>query len=122
MLEPGQDVPHFEVTALDGRPVRYGDVWQRRHLLLIALGPSDDPAGRAYADRLERARADLSAHDTAVVITADAVAGVPVPGILIADRWGEIQHVEQGRPEPDALADWLRFVQQQCPECQGETR
>ena len=27
-----------------------------------------------------------------------------------------------GLPGPDELIEWLRYVQMQCPECQGEAR
>lgn len=77
--------------------------------------------------QLNARMSEPTAHDTAVVFTSAAIGGVPSPGVLIADRWGEIYYVaptvdDPEMPEPDALIEWLRFVQYQCPECQGEAR
>jgi hypothetical protein len=35
-----------------------------------------------------------------------------------------VQQAESNRdlPDADALMEWLRYVQMQCPECQGESR
>ena len=109
-LKPGDLVPHFFVRAIDGREVRYADIWQRQQLLLVCMGPggSEDPP--------------LRAPDTAIVITHDHVRGVPRPGVLIADRWGEIHHVADDIPDSAELLSWLRYVQQRCPECEGEAR
>jgi hypothetical protein len=67
----------------------------------------------------------LTERHTECVITRDVVAGAPSPGIVVADRWGEIVHVARGSqgtplPEPDELLEWIDYVQHQCPECQGE--
>jgi peroxiredoxin len=46
--------------------------------------------------------------------------------LLIADQWGELFLVQSGSPgshdlpSPEEVAEWLRFVAIQCPECQGE--
>ena len=48
--------------------------------------------------------------------------------LLLADQWGEIFLVQAGAegehafPPPEEVAEWLRFVAIQCPECQGEAR
>jgi hypothetical protein len=52
---------------------------------------------------------------------------VPSPGVVVADRWGEVYYVQEADraaalPPPAELIDWLRFVRDECPECQGETR
>jgi hypothetical protein len=125
MLQRGDRVPHFTVTTPGGAAVRYGDIWQHDALLLVSL-PDDAPA-RAYADRLDRRRADVIAHEARYVLTHDVVPGVPQPGLVIADRWGEIYAVFDGPSASDLLAaedviEWLRYVHHECPECQGEAR
>jgi hypothetical protein len=76
---------------------------------------------------LSQRRADVAAHDTRYVLTYDAVSGVPHPGVLIADRWGEIYAVFDGAfasdlPAVDEIVEWLRYIHHECPECQGEAR
>ncbi len=39
MLEARQILPEFSVTTVDGGRFAYGDIWHRRNLVLIALGP-----------------------------------------------------------------------------------
>jgi hypothetical protein len=119
MLEKGAAVPHFEVDDLDGRPVRYTDIWQRRPLVLVTL------AGRAYAaDLAERLAV---APEAALVVTADAVPAVPPHAVVVADRWGEV-YFAAGRatwrdlPAPGEVVEWVAFVERECPECQGEAR
>jgi hypothetical protein len=123
-LRPGEQVPHFVVLDIDGRQVAYGETWQRRNLLLIAAGDDSDVNARVASD-LARHLSEISEHEATAVITRDAIPGLPRPGVLIADRWGEVQFVaagEVGRDAPGAadLVEWLRFVRQRCPECEGE--
>jgi hypothetical protein len=123
MLQPGDSVPHFELTTVDGARVPYQEIWQRKNLLLVSVAgaPGDD-----YPASIARRLGEFAALDTSVVVTRDAVPGVPAPGILIADRWGEIVCISpiggSDRPTPEALMDWLRFIQARCPECEGEAR
>jgi hypothetical protein len=43
--------------------------------------------------------------------------------VLVADRWGEIVCLERARSVAiDDLLGWLEFVEQRCPECEGEAR
>ncbi len=136
-LRPGDQVPHFDIVDLEGRRVRYRDLWQNRNLVLVALADEDSAPARGYRESLRQENAELTANDTTVVVyspraeeggaPANTVPGLPVLGVLIADRWGEIHHVAaaadaSGLPGPPALIEWLRYVQRQCPECQGETR
>jgi hypothetical protein len=112
-------VPHFTVTSLDGRVVTYTSIWQRRNLVLVMLpdeGPDD------YIAQLAANMGELTAHDTACVLTRDTVAPLPRPGVAVADRWGELFHVAAGLPAPPELVEWLRYAQMQCPECRGEAR
>lgn len=125
LLQPGQVVPHFTLTTLDGTRFAYRDIWQQTNLLLVLL--ADDRPSEDYAGRLRARMSDLTAYETACVMSRDDVAGVPRPGIVIADRWGEV-HFATGPdaatelPAADELVESLRYVQMQCPECQGETR
>jgi hypothetical protein len=124
-LEVGQQVPHFSLESLDGSRIAYADIWQRRHLLLVLI-PETEAAG-PYLDLLSPRMDELTAHDTACVISRGSVEGLYGPGLLIADRWGEIQFLAtaggvEELPPPEELLETLRYVQMQCPECQGEAR
>jgi len=126
LLRRGDDVPHVEFRTFDGRTVSYRAIWQHRNLVLIAL-PSGDPAADQYRSGVVTQLDDLRALDAECVITCDAVVGLPAPGVLIADRWGEIVHVTAppdvaGLPAPDEIVEWLEYTQRRCPECEGEAR
>lgn len=119
-LQRGHFVPFFDVEAADRTRRVYRDLWQRRTLLLVSVAPAGVDAAQIAARLRERV-----GDDAEVIVTADAVEGLPRPGVLVADRWGEIVHVAPIDPaaiDVDDLADWVRFVQIQCPECQGEAR
>lgn len=125
MLQPGSLLPHFTLVSLDGTPHAYSDIWQRKNLLLVLL--QDDQASENYAAELRGRMSDLTARDTACIMSREDVAGAPRPGVLVADKWGEVHVVAGddaagGLPTPDELVEWLRYVQMQCPECQGEAK
>ena len=124
-MQPGDLMPFFKISRIDGSAVDYRNIWQRRNLLLV-LVPAGEPKWAAYVAQLSPRASDLAAHDTEFIVTCDRVPGAPSPGIVVADRWGEIFYVgatEAGSlPSPDELIEWLRYVQHQCPECQGEAR
>ena len=111
----------------EGTLVRYEDIWQRKNLLLVSL-PENEPVAAAYVASLSALEMrDLAACDAVVLITATRIEGVPSPGVVVADRWGEVYYVQDADnasslSPPDQLMDWLRFVRNECPECQGETR
>jgi hypothetical protein len=122
MLQRGMQVPFFDVMTTDGRRVEYRSLWQSRNLLLVTVPPH---GGSECTAGLRARMTELMAHDTEVVMTEADVAGLPPPGVLIADRWGDIYFVGRfaaGEPcfDTDAIIEWLRHVQMQCPECQGE--
>jgi hypothetical protein len=127
MLDKGDHIPHFTVTTLDGLPVTYADIWQRRNLVLVCWPPrqADDRSTRYVAalQALVTARRGL---DAVVVATSSEIPGAPCPGMVIADRWGEVQYVAASRiddlPDPADVADWLDYIRIQCPECEGEAR
>jgi hypothetical protein len=119
-------MPMFTITRADGTRVRYENIWQRKNLLLVSL-PADDPASSTYAASLDVLAPDLDACDAVLLVTRERIEGVPSPGVVVADRWGEVYHVKEADraavlPAPGELSDWLRFVRNECPECQGETR
>jgi hypothetical protein len=127
MLAKGDAVPHFDVRDLDGRTVRYADIWQRRQLVLVALPGAADDVGRAYAAHVAARLAAPGAPDTAVVVTADSVPSVPAPAVIVADRWGEVYFAAGGAeardlPAPGEVVEWATFVAHECPECQGEAK
>lgn len=122
MLTRRDRFPHVTVRCIDGTTFEYGDLWQRRHLLLVTL--AGEGADRAedearYIARLNDRHDELQRYETTVVITRDAIAGVPAPAVLIADRWGEIVTVESAPqvaslPEVSDLLDWLRMIAHAC--------
>ena len=127
MLRTGDLVPHFTVTTLSGESFDYSDIWQRKNLVLVLLPHADSAATTKFVDRLTAPMSELTGDDSAWVITRDSVSGVQSPGIVVADRWGEIHHIADGKtvddlPGPDDVIEWLRYVQHQCPECEGESR
>jgi hypothetical protein len=126
MLQTGDLVPHFTVTTFSGESFDYSDIWQRKNLVLVLL-PAESAASTKLVDQLTAHMSELTGDDSACVITRDRVSGVPSPGIVVADRWGEIHHVADGKtvddlPGPDDVIEWLRYVQHQCPECEGEAK
>jgi len=129
-FERGGLLPHVVVRSVDGTTFSYGDIWQRRNLLLIALASeAGPPAGdeSAYITELLARGETFQEYNTEVVITRDAVAGLRSPALLIADRWGEIVAVDHldvtaGLPKVEEIVEWLRFVAHACPECEGEAR
>jgi hypothetical protein len=119
-LQRGHAVPFFEVETAEGARRAYRDVWQRRSLLLVSVAPPGADAAQIAARLRERV-----GEDAEVLVTSDPVEGMPRPGALAADRWGEIVFVAPIDPaavDVEDLAEWVRFVQLQCPECEGEAR
>jgi hypothetical protein len=119
-------VPHFTVRDLDGRTVAYADIWQRRNLVLVSIPPGDS-AAQALAESLRQRAPELDGLAAVLVVTEDALQDLRPGAAVVADRWGEVYFAVEGQPaaelpSADELLDWLRYVQVQCPECQGETR
>jgi hypothetical protein len=126
-VTPHDLLPMFTVrNALDGVMVRYENIWQQRNLVLV-LARKDDLTAAEYTNALIAATSPQDAADTTFVSTSNRIPGLPFPGAVVADRWGEIYYVKTtsqaaGLPTVEDLAEWLRYVRQQCPECQGEAR
>jgi hypothetical protein len=121
----GEQVRHFDVGSVDGPRVEYAGIWQRQNLLLVSLPDAAAPDAAAWLAALAARRPDLDAIDARLVVTTDAIGGVPRPGVVVADRWGEIKFATGAAtvaelPSADELVEWVRFVQCACPECEGE--
>lgn len=120
-------MPMFTATSrADGTPVDYRDVWQRKNLVLVTL-PDDDPTANSYAMSLSTRQPELASGDTRLIVTASRIEGIPAPAVVIADRWGEVYYVKSANsaaelPGPNELMEWVQYVRNECPECQGETR
>jgi len=126
LLQRGHTVPFFDVLTVRNTRARYEELWQRKNLVLVCLPASDDAAD-AYLAELSRRSAEFDEYCAGLVITRQPVRGLPCPGVVIADRWGEIQYLApssgtSGLPELRELLDTLDYVQRRCPECEGESR
>ena len=127
MLLRGDSVPHFDVRNVDNEPVSYSTIWQRRNLVLVALADVACDPCTSYISELTALIPALGAQNAECVITGDCVPGIPSPGVLVADRWGEIVYMAAvpdiaDLPSPDELLDWVSYVQTRCPECEGESK
>jgi hypothetical protein len=127
MLHRGDLVPHFDVRTVGDEPVSYSTIWQRRNLVLVTLADVACDSCRGYVSELTALFPALGAQNTECVITRDPVPGMCSPGVLVADRWGEIVSITEvpdiaDLPSPEELLDWVRYVQTQCPECEGEAK
>jgi hypothetical protein len=127
MLERGDAVPHFEVRTLEGELFRYSSIWQRKNLLLLTLPALDSDPARSYVAELSAGLRNPADRDLEYVVTLDAIAGVPHPGVLVADKWGEIVYAVgksdvADLPSLQELLEWVDYLNAQCPECEGEAR
>jgi hypothetical protein len=127
MLQKGELLPHFSVTSIAGERFAYSDIWQRKNLVLVSLSHEESKGSTTYLAQLAIGMSELTGDDTACLITKDSIPGVPAPGAVVADRWGEIHQVTHAAlvedlPSFHELVDWLRYVQSQCPECEGEAK
>ena len=127
MLAQGDLVPHVELQTFAGGRFRYSDIWQQRNLVLVALPGGQSASAERYASDLAARVGEFAEQQTDCVITREQVPGLPAPGVLVADRWGEIVHVSAAGDAADLtpaqeLLDWIVHVQSRCPECEGEAR
>ena len=125
LLRAGDQVTHFSVNTFDNGRIDYSAIWQQKNLLLVSVPASQ--AFHEYASSLADAIEQSPELQAQLVATADAIAGIGAPSVVIADRWGEIAFVAQAEdaanlPERAEVIAWLRFIQQRCPECEGEAR
>src|SRR5262247_2217313 len=89
----GDSMPHATIMTIDGAHVPYSRIWQRRHLLLVCLPDEQPEEGARYAAALAERHVEISGCDAECLVTRDRVPGLPRPGALVADRWGEIVFV-----------------------------
>src|SRR5690349_13704580 len=127
MRQRGDSVPHFEVRTLAGEPFRYSTIWQHKHMLWVTIATRDSESTAAYvADVTARVR-EFGDHDVHCVVTQDGVPGMSAPAVIVADRWGEIIFAREASdvadlPAPQELMEWLNYLRNRCPECEGEAR
>lgn len=129
MLIPGASFPHMSIPRIDGTVFAYGDVWQQRNLVLVSL-PADEArqeSGQRYAAGLAAQAGVFDECEAVLVVTDTPVDGVPVPGVVVADRWGEVTAIAAAQdvaslPGVEQVLTWLRAVVHACPECEGEVR
>ena len=127
MLQRGDSVPHFEIKTVGGELFSYSTIWQRRNLVLVALPAAESESPGSYISRLMARQSEFSAKDAECVMTRDRVPGIPSPGVVVADRWGEIAHVAttsqvDDLTSPEELLDWVGYLERRCPECEGEAK
>ncbi len=70
---------------------------------------------------------ELTSEDTHLIVTASRIEGIPAPAVVIANRWGEVYYVKSANsaaelPGPNELMEWVQYVRNECPECQGKTQ
>jgi hypothetical protein len=92
-------------------------------VLITLTGTADADALGELMALDERCRARRSVF----VVTCEPVAGLSAPSVLVADKWGEIVHLTTARrledlPSAAQLLEWLDYLEQRCPECEGETK
>lgn len=127
MLQRGDLIPHVEVRTLQGELFSYATVWQRKNLVLVTLPATEAGSPATYVLRLTAWIPEFAAQNAECVMTQDPVPGILSPGVIIADRWGEVVYVVAKSnvadlPPPQELMDWLAYMQTQCPECEGEVK
>ena len=126
-IRPRDLMPMFIArNRADGTLVDYRDLWQRKNVVLVTLA-DEDPTANAYAVSLSTSQPELASQDTRLIVTTSHIDGIPAPAVVVADRWGEVYYVTSANhaselPGPDELMEWVRYVRNECPECQGETR
>jgi hypothetical protein len=128
MLRLHESVPHFRVRTVDGRAIDYrADVWQRQNLILVCLPAPADAAARDFVSQLAGEGGRLSELNACLVSTIEAIPGVPNPGVVLADRWGEIflvvEIADPSRwPAVDDVVATVGWMEMKCPECEGEAK
>ena len=127
MVQRGDSVPHFEINTVGGELFSYSTIWQRRNLVLVALPAAESESPGSYISLLLARQPEFSAKDAECVMTRDRVPGIPSPAVVVADRWGEIVHVAttlhvDNLTSPEELLDWLDYLDNRCPECEGEAK
>ena len=127
MFQQGDAVPHFEVTTIHGEQLNYSTVWQRKNLVLVALPESGSELAHRDVSHLVSKVPEFEAAKAVCVLTRDRVPGILSPGLVVADKWGEIAYVAftsraDELPSAEELLDWVHYLESRCPECEGESK
>ena len=127
MLQRGDAVPHFEVRSVDGELFCYSSIWQRKNLLLVSLPTLDSDSTSGYIAELGQRLRDLGDRDLELIVTRDSIPGVSISTVLVADKWGEVVYAVGASevsdlPSPQELVEWVNYLNNRCPECEGEAR
>lgn len=104
----------------------------RGPLVLVVAHAEMCDACSSYERQLSAADSTIGEWGGRVVSVTDPEGKLlaHAPGVIIADEWGEIYFETEGGaehalPDPDEVAEWVRFIAIQCPECEqpeGEWR
>ncbi len=143
-FEPGLCLPDVAYVTSTGEQRRLSDFKDRKNLLIILAGEdcsgliSSLAAANEEISRneghviavLPRLLPEAAAWPFDVVVDAAGAvrralsSGLSEPRltVFVTDRWGEVVFTSKASrgdvaPTVDALLEWLRFVDQQCPEC-----
>ena len=114
----------------------------RAAIVLIVVHSDQCAECREYVSKIWAARAEIFEWEERVIVAVrEPSAGAPdfgasgfevlidtqnrLPisgtGVMVADEWGEVFHATAGHHRflaPSVLAEWLRFIAMQCPECE----
>jgi len=127
MLVPGDTVPHFEIRTVQGELFSYSSIWQRKNLLLVSLPALDADSIEDYVTELSTRVQHLGDQGLEYVITRDVIPALSSSAVLVADRWGEIVYtvadsVVADMPAPEDVLEWVKYLNNRCPECEGEAK
>lgn len=75
-LNERHQLPHFDVRELNGRRVRYDELWQCRNLVLVLIDSTRREEATRSASVLSAHRDEFDDAEAAVVVTADSVQGL----------------------------------------------
>jgi hypothetical protein len=122
-LSPGDLIPFFEGETIDGRRLRYEEVWQRRNVILFVLSATARAEASVYLSGVQARVSELRPDDTTLVVCDRKINGVPLDGVVVADRWGEIAYIRELTSHPgewpsvNEILEWVEFIRVKCPEC-----
>jgi hypothetical protein len=80
-------------------------------------------AASPYLSALESRLSELKPDDTSLVVVDHSIDGLPLNSVVIADRWGDIVHLERLASDQEAwpsitgILEWVEFIRVKCPEC-----
>ena len=126
VMHPGELIAHFDGLTVDGRQLHYSQLWQHRNLVLFVLPPSLHDSARLYLRAVAARLSKLQPDDTTLVLSDRALERLPLGTLVIADRWGEIAHLQElvsniaAWPSVDEVLEWVEFIRMKCPECPPE--